>query len=265
MTGDRLDGRRVVVTRAEAEDGPLCRALSELGASPLHCPVLQVNGPEDEEEFRQALALLPEMDWLILTSPRAVEAMDEEGAFDDGAPEGLQVAVVGAKTAEALEARGWRPHVVPEPAGAIPLLLALEARGVGRGARILFPASERARTVLPEGLRDRGAKVFQVVAYRPAAAYLDAEARRRLRSADVVTFTSPSALEALVDALDGAEIARLVDLPAGALGPTTARAVRDAGWTRVVEARTRSFEGLAATLARDLGPAPATSTSDAST
>jgi uroporphyrinogen-III synthase len=251
-----LDGRRIVVTRAEAEGGTLGRALRSLGARPVHCPVLQVTGPEDEAELRQALERLPEMDWLVLTSPRAVEALDGQGVFVDEAPEGLQIAVVGARTEEALEERGWRAHVVPRPAGAIPLLLALQARDVGRGARILFPASEKARTVLPDGLRDRGARVYQVVAYRPAPAALSPQARAAMGGADAVTFTSPSAVNALVESLGDEELAALRELPAGVQGPTTGRAAREAGWTRLVEAEPRTFQGLAAALAREIGPAP---------
>lgn len=255
MSDAVLAGRRVVVTRAEQAGGALQRALADRGALPVRLPVLRVTGPDDEADLREALARLPEMDWLILTSPRAVEVLDEFGVFSEEAPQGLQVAVVGARTAEALEACGWRAHVVPEPAGAIPLLLALEARGVGRGARILFPASEKARTVLPDGLRDRGARVYQVVAYRPSPAALPDDAFDTLRGADALTFTSPSAVHALVEALGADEVATLVDLPVAVQGPTTGRAARKAGWTRVVEAEPRTFEGLAEALARALGPA----------
>lgn len=258
MTEVRLDGRRVAVTRAEAEGGTLSRALAALGAAAVHCPVLQVAGPEDERELREGLERLPDMDWLILTSPRAVEVLDAHGVFAAPPPEGLRIAVVGVRTAEALHEAGWRAHVVPEPAGAIPLLLALEARGVGRGARILFPASERARTVLPEGLRERGARVHQVVAYRPAPVRLDPADAARLAGVDALTFTSPSAVEALASSVDPDGLAPLLALPAGVQGPTTARAARAAGWAHVVEASPRTFDGLAGALARELGPAVAT-------
>jgi uroporphyrinogen-III synthase len=76
-----------------------------------------------------------------------------------------------------------------------------------------------------------------------------------LRGADALTFTSPSAVHALVEALGADEVATLVDLPVAVQGPTTGRAARKAGWTRVVEAEPRTFEGLAETLARALGPA----------
>lgn len=256
MSPARLDGRRVVVTRAEAPSGALGRALAARGATPIHCPVLQVVGPEDETDLRDALGELPSMDWLIVTSPRAVEVLEDFGVFDAPPPEGLQIAVAGEKTGEALERAGWRPHVVPHPAGAIPLLLALEARNVGRGHRILFPASAQARTVLPDGLRDRGATMVQVEAYRPASLALDPAALARMRGADALTFTSPSAVRALVEHGGAADLDALRQLPVGVQGPTTGRAVQEAGWDRIVEAEPRSFEGLVDALARELGPDP---------
>lgn len=254
-----LHGRHIVVTRPEPAEGPMHEALVALGARVEPVPVLDVRPPANDRALRDALALLPEADWLIVTSPRAVEVLAELSVFEAAPPERLQVAVVGERTAQAVRQVGWPVHLVPEPAGAIPLLLALESQGVGARDHVIFPASARARSVLPDGLRARGARVTQVVAYEPTEQQLDSLKWRGLTTADALVFNSPSAVEALTAGLEGSVVDALRAVPAAVQGPTTAVAAHAAGWTRVIEASPRTFEGLARTLAQALGPAPSAS------
>lgn len=259
MTGSEasLHGRTVVVTRPESEDGPLADALRSLGARPVHRPVLGVRSTGLALGLRSALAPPHTPDWLLLTSPRAVAVLADSGVFEQAVPPGLRVAVAGDRTAEAVRRRGWPVDVVPEPAGAAELLLAMGEAQVGSGDRILFAASSRARPQLAEGLEAMGADVETVPIYGPVARPLDlAEWAHPEGSTpwDALTFTSPSAVEALEGALPHAVLEALRRLPAGVQGPTTGAAARDAGWPLVVEARPRTFRGLAQSLAEQLGP-----------
>ena len=88
----------------------------------------------------------------------------------------------------------------------------------------------------------------RVTAYRMVALPLDPEACRisvERGAVDVVTFASPSAMEALRAAL-GEDLFRQLarEVPAAVMGPTTGGAVVGAGWFRVVTADAPTLEAL---------------------
>jgi uroporphyrinogen-III synthase len=259
VTDLSLRGRTVAVTRPEPPDGPLAAALSVRGATPVHRPVLEIR-PLESGSLTDAVAGLPDVDWLVLTSPRAVSALAGVGVFGSPPPPSLRVAVVGARTAEAVRECGWPVDLVPATAGAAGLVEAFRAAGVREGARVLFPASARARPELPEGLEAMGARVRSIAAYEPVPKPLveaDWTGPDGAPDWDALTFTSPSAVDALTAGLPDRVLRPLRCLPAGVQGPTTGAAVRAAGWSAVVEAEPRTFAGLASALASHLGPSAA--------
>ncbi len=69
---------------------------------------------------------------------------------------------------------------------------------------------------------------------------------------DAVTFASPSAVQGVVAGL-GAEAARLSGVLLGAIGPTTAEALRAAGFTAGVVPARYTAADLAEALAERLG------------
>lgn len=252
-----LKGRGVVVTRAEGPEGPVSTRLRARGATPILRPAVAFDFASHKSALGDAVWRLGDYDWLVLTSSRAVRAMDAVHAFRHPRPEGLRVAVVGPGTAaEVASHEGWQADLVPESGGARTLVERLGPE-IGEGARVLFPASEAAGETLTEALRDAGAEVERVDAYAPRPSHQPAEAwaadvdEGRI---DALTFTSPSAVsalrEALVEALPAATFATLRALPAAAQGPTTAAAVRDAGWSLVVVAEPTTFDGLVDALDR---------------
>ena len=190
--GVDLDGWTVVVTRAEGPGGALASAFREAGADVLFLPTVEIGPPDDPAPLEVSLDELEDFDWVVLTSPRAVDALVQRGAVIS---EGTDVAAVGSATAERAEAAGFPVRLTGEGGGAEALAEALIAHGVGRGARILFPASSRARRDLPRLLSGAGVEVRQVEAYRTRTRSFHPEAVTGLARADVVTFTSPSAVE----------------------------------------------------------------------
>jgi uroporphyrinogen III methyltransferase/synthase len=75
---------------------------------------------------------------------------------------------------------------------------------------------------------------------------------------DVVTFASPSAMEALRSGIGQQLFDRMAQgVPAAAMGPTTAKALKAAGWSRVSVAETPTLEGLANAAEGAARPDPA--------
>jgi len=161
-------------------------------------------------------------------------------------------AVVGPATAQAAMESGFRVDYTA---------IAHSGEGLGRelqtslrGASVLLPRSDRADDRLPTSLREAGARVTEVVAYRTAVPKeLDAQIVNRVQRAelDAVVFASPSAYHNLSDVIGAKQLADLssrVDF--AALGPTTARALREAAARVAIEANESSAAGLADAIAK---------------
>jgi uroporphyrinogen III methyltransferase/synthase len=244
-TGTPLAGRCVVVTRAEAPDGPLGTKLAGQGAEVRHWPVVQISPPADPKPLVRALENLAQYDWIVFSSPRAVAAVT--GRID-GLPEGVRVAVVGDSTAESLLEEGWPVDLLPPEFGSEGLVTAFSEADFAHGADVLFPASSIARATIPDGLTRLGARVDRVVAYETAAAPLDSAVCRTDADSgrlDAVTFASPSAVVGLRSVLGEMSFARILSqVPAVAIGPTTAAALHEVGMAPAGVADPSTLDGL---------------------
>ena len=246
-----LLGLRVVVTRPAAQAPELSRLLEERGAVALECPLIRIADPVDPAPLRQAALDAHTYDWLMLTSVNGVQrfwgALVAAGR-DARALGDAKIACIGPATAAALEAYGLRADLVPETYVAESLLAATADDRTVAGLRILIPRAAVARELLPEELRERGAHVDVVEAYRSLP---DEDGAARLRAlmdageADVVTFTASSTVDAFVEAV-GAD---LRGAAAACIGPITAETARGYGLEVAVEAGEHTMEGLVEALA----------------
>ncbi|GMV05024.1 MAG: uroporphyrinogen III methyltransferase [Gemmatimonadota bacterium] len=250
MTG-RLSGRVVATTREGEPDDPLALALRAEGAEVRSWPTLSFAGPGDPEPLRAALARLDAFAWLVFTSPRAATAVTSATRWVEGCG---RVAAVGESTAEALRSGGWPVHLVGEGQGARGLVEALAGTGSLEGTQVAFFAGSLARPTVEEGLSALGGRVHRVETYRTEVSAPDAAAVRAdlARGVAAVLFASPSAVAGLVEGLGGNLAGALGDAVAVAIGPTTSRALRDAGVTQVVMAEEASTQGLVEACAQAL-------------
>jgi uroporphyrinogen-III synthase len=222
-------------------------------------PCVSYGSPEDTEPLEVALADLDAFDWIVLTSPRAAEVLVRDAGR---APARTQIAAAGPSTAARLEEAGWAVHLVPDSYGGGPLIEALAASGEARGARILFPCSDRALPATAEGLTRLGATVERVIAYRtlpgsPATAEVMADVAAG--GVHVVTFASPSAVEGLCRTLTRDEADGVLGrVPSAAIGDTTASALRDAGYPPAAVAQPSTLAGLVEAAVIAAGSAAAT-------
>lgn len=235
----------VVVTRAEERDGPLSTELKSLGVPVLVWSAVHVL-PADTALLHEALSRAESFGWIVFTSRHAVAAVT--GRLP-APPQGVKTAAVGRATAAVLKQHRWPVDLVPGEPSAAGLLAAFAASGAARGARILYPASSRALPTLATGLRQLGAEVTTVEAYRTVSgATLDVEDCRSWiarQGVGAVTFASPSAVIELESALGKEDFAQLLGAaPAVAIGPTTARALTERGYSPIL-AESATLRGLA--------------------
>ncbi|MCS7260779.1 MAG: uroporphyrinogen-III synthase, partial [Anaerolineae bacterium] len=228
-----LAGLRVVITRPETQSETLSERLRRAGAVPILFPVITIAPPEPGGALDQALRHLPEYHWIIFTSVNGVQQFcyrlaDIErmsSPQSQGIPEFRgKIAAIGPKTAETLRQFGIAVDVVPREYRAEAIL---DVLGDVRNMRILLPRADIARAELARGLRERGASVDEVVAYRTLPATPPPHAFAQLRQGvDVVTFTSSSTVRHFVALTRGIDYG---DPAIACIGPVTAETARQLG------------------------------------
>jgi uroporphyrinogen III methyltransferase / synthase len=252
-----LCGRRVVVTRATEQAHELAHSLEALGADVLLLPTVSFAAVEDSQALDASLRHLGEFDWILFTSQNAVRFFSQrirELGLDLAklqAPRPL-VGAVGPATATAAKSEGFRVDAVPKNHSGE--ALAQELWGAIGDRKVLLPRSDRADDRLPNALREAGAKVTEIVAYRTSAPdSVDPGILKQIRDAEVdaIVFASPSAFRFLSECIGGAELAELSNrVQFAAIGPTTTRALREEGARVEIEANESSAAGLADSIAK---------------
>jgi uroporphyrinogen-III synthase len=252
-----LTGRTVVVTRGAGTDDALSVRLRQLGAEVLEFPAIALADAEDFGPLDAALGALDRFDWVAFASAHAVEEtvrrLDALG-LGRGALADRRLACVGPATGARLEALVRAPDLMPAEATGAALAAALAPHV--RGRSVLVPRAAEARPELGEGLVAAGAALTAPIAYRtlPAARGSLAALGALLEQGrvDAVTFASPSAVQGTVAGL-GEAAPRLAGVLLGAIGPTTAEALRAAGFTAGVVPERHTAADLAEAVAEKLG------------
>ena len=250
-----LFGRRVLVTRAQEQASQLSHQLAEAGAQPVEVPAIKIEPPDSWQELDQAISRLQGYDWVVFTSANGVRSLFgrlESLGRDARAFGRCQLAAIGAATAEALHAVGLRADYVPDEYVAEALAAGLASRGMA-GSRTLVARAAEAREALVALLRDQGALVDEVPAYRTAVV---PGATGRLQQIleegglDAVTFASSSSVRSLVSALDDPSRDCLAGLTVACIGPITAQTARELGLRVDVIATQYTIRGLVEALER---------------
>ena len=246
----RLAGAVIATTRDGAPADPLVAGLRAEGSRVLEWPTLEFGATRDPEAFASAASRIAEYDWVVLTSARGVAAL--AGLTEAPSAEGPSaeaskpfVAAVGPATARALSARDW-PVTCVGQGGADALVRVLARDFSLDGARVLYPAASRARPTLELALERLGASVDRVEAYHTRQSPPDTAIVRRDLSAgvDVVTFTSPSAVDSLAAALGDDWPNALASCAVVTIGHTTASAARQHGLSQARQAPEATLDGL---------------------
>jgi uroporphyrinogen III methyltransferase/synthase len=247
-----LFGKRVVVTRATQQAPILSEKLRELGAEAIEMPATQI-ARLDLAPLRAAIDGTSDYDWLIFTSQNGVAIFWEQllgRGRDARALAGLRIAAVGPATAGALLEHGITVDVIPQRFVAEGLLEIMRVRDDVAGSKMLYVTAEGARELLPAGLREIGADLTVIEAYRSVP---DGEGAEKLARAieagnvDLATFTSASAVRGYIDAV-GEELA--LKVPAASIGPQTSDALREAGIEVKIEADESTIDGLVSAVLR---------------
>ena len=230
-----LAGKRIVITRARKQAENLARAIEDLGGEIIEFPTIEICPPESFTEFDDAIDKLDGYDWVIFTSVNSVEPFLQRLKIKGKTADALsahKIGAIGAETARRLEAARICASLVPERYQAEGILAAISPEEI-RGKRVLIPRAAEAREVLPATLRNWGAVVDVIVAYRTELPCVDVRPLAGLlveRKIDVVTFTSSSTVRNFVRLFGGRRLGEIVNgSMIACIGPITAATVEDLG------------------------------------
>lgn len=280
-----LAGKRMVITRAPGQGEGLRIQLAKFyGAQVIELPCVEFREPEDATELDSAIRSLGDFAWLLFTSQNAARFFSRRccalGVEFKRLPAPRPcVGAIGPATAEAAAREGFPVDFVPQAGtgrnfagiftSCVRSVAGLDVKDpvaafvrAASGSRILIPRSDaamrdRGAADWTEVLRDAGADVTEVVAYRTcmpeslAGSQLEGILRQ---GADCFVFASPSAFENFARSVGIDDLRRLgASSVFAAIGPTTAAAIRAAGIPCAIEAAVPTAEGVAAALAKYFG------------
>jgi uroporphyrinogen III methyltransferase/synthase len=254
ISPSRLAGKRIVVTRALEQSESLCQELETLSATPILFPLISFAPPDDFAPLDSALRDLSQFDWLFLTSQNVLRALLERSASLGlslaEAAGSIRIATIGPATADSARDAGLAvSHVASNHHG---LALAEELETELLGCHVFLPRSDRANPDLPQALRRLGVEVTEVVAYRtvrPGDPDPSALAQLCEGEADAVLFFSPSAVQHFKELLGELRFRALQEKAIfTAIGPVTARALRDAGVEQIVSAADTTVSAVVSAL-----------------
>jgi len=249
-----LFGHRIVVTRAREQADALGAKLRALGADIIEMPTIEIVPASDYAPLDRAIVDLPSYDWLIFTSVNGVRYFLErlDHSQQDLRALRARICAIGDATKLALEALHLKVDVMGEEFVAESLVEALAKFDLA-GTRVLLPRAAVARDVLPRALRERGAHLDVVEAYRTIVPESAARQAEQIFSAprkpDWITFTSSSTVQNFVQA---AGVKSLEGVKVASIGPVTTATAKKLGMAVTIEASPYTTDGLVAAIVKDV-------------
>lgn len=252
-----LFGRRIAITRPSNEAEPMALALEDLGADVIEVPLIRIAPPANPAALDAAARGARAFDWIAFASANAARAFFQalfRASMDIRELAGVRFACVGEETSLMLRSLHIKPDLVPPKFTGDALAAAFRAMDMA-ARRVLLPRSNLGRPTLEDSLRNQGAEVTVVEAYRTEPETRDpfgGRARLAEDGADWITFASPSA----ADQWFAQTIACPGSWKAASIGPATSARLRVLGCAPAAEASPHTADGIVAAILAAEAPHP---------
>lgn len=235
--GFSLNGTRILITREKKQAQKLVDIVNQHNGEPVVAPLLSISC-KHEAGHRAILQQLNKYQWILFTSANGVHAFFQilqENNMQKKALFSNKLAVVGHKTAAVLKEYGYIADFIPTTYNAEVMAEEFLA-GYTSVARILLVRGNRSRPTLPEQLTKHHVPYDTIEVYETLINYSIRDWLNQLireRGFDVITFTSPSTVQAFMEMTkDTEEI--LNHIPVACIGTTTEKKAKEAGFTNTI-------------------------------
>ena len=248
-----LRGRRILITRAKTQGEKLAAAIEELGGRVVWVPAIRTFAVPLDEGGRELLRELDRFRWVAFTSENAVrfffQALKAEGLEF---PRHLRLASVGPATTKILTSRDLKVEAQPQTSTGLDLAKLLTEKHPR--ASLLLPRAAAGREEFAECLGGAGWEVVPLVVYETRPSVITPEHIWTIEQGlDAVLFASPSAVNALWEALPETAREILRGAVCQPIGPTTAEALRGVGLEPAPLPPESTAEGLVRAIQERLG------------
>ena len=246
-----LTNKRILITRTRHQASELATQLEALGAIPITIPTIEIVPPTSFAALDAALTCLRTYDWLVFTSPNAVEAFHRRAQFLHLTQLQKKIAVIGPATLSAANAIGLTVDLIPPKYIAESLAESLLREASGKS--FLLVRAAEARDHLPDTLSAAGATVTIAEAYRNQLPPDSMQALQTLFASpenypDAITFTSASTARNLIALLEAANLTLPPNITLASIGPITSQTLRDLGHEPTIEAPEPTIPALIESL-----------------
>jgi uroporphyrinogen III methyltransferase/synthase len=246
----------VLLIRSEGNDTD-AESLTSLGLDSIDDPYVRIAPVGDSTMAHMLIEQLrdraDEQTWFITTSPMTIPALIElvgepvlREAISAAVSRGVHAAATGERTARTLRELGFPQVMVPMVSSAKALV---EELADLPPARAMFPCGNLALDTLPDGLRQLGWHLAQVVVYETSTVKEEPMSVELIRRSELsaIVLRSPSAARALVHF-----VTVPASIPVICAGSTTADAARELGIEVTAVAASPGAPDVAAAVAKVL-------------
>ncbi len=249
-----LKEQRILIVRSRDDIKATADKIQRAGGIAVACPVIEFVEPEDHGPLDEAVHTLDTIDWVFFTSAHSVQFLCQRikalGLSDDTL-QGCSVAVIGPATCRKADELNLTVTFSAERSTAADFFHQFAQLYKVQGNRFLLPLSNIAHRTLPDLLVEHGGDVTEVTAYcNVPVKTIDMKIVEQLKTGkiDWVFFTSPSTVRNLLALLEDYPSARN-GIRAASIGPSTSKAIQQAGLEPAIEAEKHTLDGLIEAIA----------------
>ncbi|NYE07799.1 uroporphyrinogen-III synthase [Bacillus niacini] len=188
-----LKDKKVLVPRGAGQAKSFSQLVEKYGGISIEIPLIAFRPIELTAQLQTAMNEINTYDWIVFTSNVTVETFFSfyKNADQKSFP---KIAVIGRKTEEVLQERGYKAEFVPT-AYVTEVFTEEFLPIVPSGSKVLIPKGNLAREYISASLSNHGVHVDEIVIYET---YMPNESRKKLANMlsndelDILMFTSPS-------------------------------------------------------------------------
>lgn len=244
-----LQGKEILITRNADQSNSFADLIRNQGGIPVEIPLLEINCISCNDRF---LNQITEYEWIFFTSANGVHCFfkainNRTSSLRLSDFENVKFAVVGDKTEKSLLDYGFSANFIPSVYNG-EVMAAEFIQQFRIDGSLLIVKGNRSRAVLQKAFTTENILFDEIVTYETKSNHASKSILRSYfneKLPDFITFTSPSSVEAFMDAeLQKSFISMAHKVPCVCIGTTTEQRARELGFTHTLIPNQFNIDGM---------------------